>query len=415
MTNEAFVLQDAIDFIYQHNTKNTSKGIESSLPNEVYYPNLSSKSRVLVKVDPLNFTSRSTIVHRSGWRYVTDHIANLDSSGFLKQNGLILDTYLDRTFHWGFDALMLSGMLPYTSPWIGILHHTFDTTHSNYNNVTLFANPVFLQSLSTCQGIVVMSNYLAKQLKEALDRKGFRDVPVHVIYHPTEFVNMNKMFTLSRMMKNPVRQVVQVGAWLRNPYSIFELPLPEYLNTILFTKAALKGKNMDGYYVTDGDIEKIAAAVKNVGAAPTYTCGGLQDRSPLATQNKYITGMTKTVINNHKSVTVYEDLDNDAYDYLLTRNIVFMDLVDCSASNAIIECVVRNTIVIVNRHPALEEVLGENYPGFYTSLVQAAMIIGDINKLKDCYIHISRLDKSKLRIQTFMKELTHILETAAGK
>ena len=56
------------------------------------------------------------------------------------------------------------------------------------------------------------------------------------------------------------------------------------------------------------------------------------------------------------TTTAITRLSDDDYDALLTRNIVFLKLVDCSAVNTVIECIERNTVIIVNRHPALEEV-----------------------------------------------------------
>ena len=71
------------------------------------------------------------------------------------------------------------------------------------------------------------------------------------------------------------------------------------------------------------------------------------------------------IINN---INFIEHVDNKNYDLLLSENIVFVNLVDASAVNTIIECIVRNTPIIVNKIPAVVEMLGENYPMYYTLL-----------------------------------------------
>lgn len=45
-----------------------------------------------------------------------------------------------------------------------------------------------------------------------------------------------------------------------------------------------------------------------------------------------------------------------------------------SANNTILECIARNTPIIVRTNPAIVEYLGENYPLYFESL-------NDLNKL----------------------------------
>jgi hypothetical protein len=125
--------------------------------------------------------------------------------------------------------------------------------------------------------------------------------------------------------------------------------------------------------------------------------------------NKYCDGLYEHIVQNHNSVTVMEKLSNDEYDKLLSENIVFLQLVDCSAVNTVIECIVRNTIIIVNRLPALEELLGIFYPGFYTTLEDAQKILNDINTLYRCYIYLSRLDKTRYRLEHFLTRIQDII------
>jgi hypothetical protein len=120
-------------------------------------------------------------------------------------------------------------------------------------------------------------------------------------------------------------------------------------------------------------------------------------------------GLLDVVRKNHASVEKITNLDNDAYDLLLTKHVVFLDLVDCSAANTVIECIVRNTVIVVNRHPALEELLGATYPGFYDSMYEATTILCSPKTLIACYKHIAALDKTQLDVNDFMTRLVQLL------
>ena len=125
--------------------------------------------------------------------------------------------------------------------------------------------------------------------------------------------------------------------------------------------------------------------------------------------NKYIIGMVESLKLKDASVSIIDNLSNDRYDQLLASNIVFLNLVDCSAVNTVIECVVRNTPLIVNRHPAIEELLGKGYPGFYSCLIEASMISTDLEKIKEISTYLERLDKTDYLLSTFIDKFQDIV------
>jgi len=67
--------------------------------------------------------------HRSGWQFVYDNIKYLHN----EHCQLHLDLYLDRTFHWNKEVNKVLDLIPYKKDWIGFVHHTFDTSFSEYN------------------------------------------------------------------------------------------------------------------------------------------------------------------------------------------------------------------------------------------------------------------------------------------
>ena len=102
---------------------------------------------------------------------------------------------------------------------------------------------------------------------------------------------------------------------------------------------------------------------------------------------------------------ILEFLENDAYDKLLTENIVFIKLVDASAVNTLLECIVRNTPIVVNPLPAVIEYLGENYPLYYTNIGEAAVLLNDKKKLLAGHKYLRKLDKEELKLDVFIQKV----------
>jgi len=103
-------------------------------------------------------------------------------------------------------------------------------------------------------------------------------------------------------------------------------------------------------------------------------------------------------------VSIIDTLDDNLFDDILTKNIVFLDLVDASVVNTIIECVVRSTPIIINKIPPTIEILGEDYPLFYENvddiILTDDLIIKTHNYLKNLKTEKYRIDYFFESIQT---------------
>jgi Polysaccharide pyruvyl transferase len=159
--------------------------------------------------------------HRSGWQHVVSTLQEQNSDS----SKILLDLSIDKTFHWKEDVGKLVGIIPYTKKWIGFLHHTFDTTFSEYNSKELLQKETFRESLINCEGIIVFSKSLKEKLRNELKKIGF-DIKVTVLCHPTMTLNVEK-FTWNKFTANNDKKIVNVGGWMRNIFSFYNLFIPK--------------------------------------------------------------------------------------------------------------------------------------------------------------------------------------------
>lgn len=420
--------------------------------------------------------------HRSGWKYVYDAIEPYHSDASAH---MLLDLYVDRTFHWKRDIYREIGVIPYTRPWVGFIHHTFDTEFSDYNNHALLQCPEFIQSLAHCRGLIVLSKTLQTQFlehfQEATAIQLTEPVPIFALVHPTE---MNiATFQYSAFLNNPDKKLLHIGGWMRNIFSFYQLkaenafsvvvpmeneeeneeeekgdsvpsssppvqtfwtkyfgcfqnpPPPPNPNTmtkknktitkktqtITLRKVILKGKYMDNYFPQSHHFEDEMTQFigkNDIGAKRTEDFGGTfkfcSSNSDNNRNNNWWKHMMKYVHHVYKNnVNVMEYVDNATYDDLITKNIVFLNLVDGSAVNTLIECLVRNTPVLVNRHPVVVEVLGNDYPLYYEDDPQQGFfdLSSSPERIYQAHLYLACIDKTPYKIESFVQQLNKLFQT----
>ena len=449
-------------------------------------------------------------LHRSGWHFAMKGLLKYhDDSG----RSVLCDTYMDRTFHWTSSVLISEGVIPYRRPWIGILHHTTDTAFSEHNCTEMFESPALLASLPWCTAILTLSRALQGEVRTLLKTHGFGGVPTIALVHPTERVPESSEFTMEKFERNPHRHVVQIGAWLRDPFAIYKLHLREHTeHSIGLMKAVLHGRHMDNCVRPADNLARLSAVTGHLLDADGSMCrdstgsmcrdpvgsmcrdpvewmcrdstetmcrdSGWMCRDPVESMcrdsgwmcrdpvqwmcrdsgwmcrdpvgpmcrtgiasldradamcrdmggvmcrsgewnmaglyrerrgNKYVQAMLRSLHDTERSVKVLPLCDDQAYDKLLAENLVFLCLLDASAVNTVIECIVRNTPIVINRLPALEELLGSDYPLFYMDFHEAADILGDLDVIRRGHHHIKRLDKEVFTLDTFCKGFEGVL------
>lgn len=347
-------------------------------------------------------------LHRSGWQFIVNNlIVELNKRDDINKP-FIIDTYVDKTFHWNKKFYESKGIIPYRKEWIGFIHHTYSDYVNQYNCEQLFTEDLFIQSLENCKCIIVMSEYLKKQIETSLDILYNRNdnplinkVNVHVVYHPTEITK--DLFTYEKFLNNKDKQIIQIGNWLRNVFSIYQLDLPT--NSVIQHKSVLKNKNSNNYFLPDDFFDNLFNNL-NINKP-----NNIVDMCKITFDNLHLKGMYEYIIEMENSVKVIEYLDNDKYDKLLCENIVFVKFVDASATNTVIECILRNTPILVNPIEPVVELLGDDYPFYYNTIYEASKLLEDCDKIKETYEYLLNMDKSRFYIDTFINNIRELILT----
>lgn len=228
--------------------------------------------------------------------------------------------------------------------WAGILHNVIsypDEYAHKYNDERIY--PLgklveldsFQQSLENCLGIFTLSTHTGNFLSQRIQ------TPIEILRHPIE--DVPSKFE----MKSFARRVVSVGQWLRRYHSFFELKT---------------------------SYDKVMP--KLPGFEADYT-------------------LIKSTSNDVRFVNY---LSERSYDEMLSSSVVFIDLYDAAACNTLLECIIRNTPILINRLPAVVEYLGAEYPLYFDSLDEASY---KLNKIEEAYQFLKCMNKETLKPSHF--------------
>jgi hypothetical protein len=108
------------------------------------------------------------------------------------------------------------------------------------------------------------------------------------------------------------------------------------------------------------------------------------------------------------NIQMYYTETFEEYDDLLSKNLVFVDLFDAAANNTILECIIRNTPIIINKIEPVVDYLGEEYPLYFNNLNEVPDLI-NTQKIEAAYLYLQNLDKSRFSIDSFLNDLFNIV------
>tara|TARA_B100001113_G_C21120000_1_gene626980 strand:+ start:2491 stop:3456 length:966 start_codon:yes stop_codon:yes gene_type:complete len=304
--------------------------------------------------------------HYSGWSFCMSQLFSIHSD-----NGILFDDFVERAFCWQQNEYYTgddSYHIPYKRDWIGVIHNPPDVPSwfDSYNSPqAILQRPSFVESLKKCRCLIALSDYLADWIRQRVS------VPVISVKHPT-FIPEKKWNKHIFLSQHQI-PVVQVGYWLRDLLAIRNL----------------KCNNSYQRMWLPSDHEYAIKLLE------------IQERHTLDKYEKQYTW---------SGVTMLDRLSDEQYCNLMNRCVVFLKMYDSSANNAVIECIARNTPILVNKLPAVVEYLGEDYPLYFTDIQDAQDKLHDKQKIIKAHEYLKNMDKTFLSGRYFAIDLINKLE-----
>jgi hypothetical protein len=297
-----------------------------------------------------------------------ENVKDHKGSHVVKINNIILKWYNNKWNQYSmpideYDKLKTIDLIEINVPWIGVWHNPpnmpswFDYQLSPQ---CMIKNKLFSENINKCKGIIVLSEYMANWVKINIPST----IPVSVLYHPTDSSTVK--FSFDEFINNDKKHVIQIGYWLKKLCAIGQL------KTTMYKKIWLYGApNAFNFVKKENKIHK------------NDNCGCSR-------------------MNDVKKLRV----SNSEYDILLSKNICFLYLYDSSANNAVIECIARNTPLLINKHPAVIEYLGKDYPFYYESMIEAEKKLHDFELIKttSMFIQNNLESQSKISYERFIRD-----------
>lgn len=251
--------------------------------------------------------------HRGGWSYAVD----LLQEHLHDEDGTLFISSVE-------DLVM--DKVNMDKPWVGFVHQVPKTKLKWFPDLERLLESDHFRGnmLSTCKGLFVLSAVVKTYLTEHWPA-GISKVPIVKVWYPATPGGM--LFSWEKYNQSNPKKVLFIGEFMRNYRAFNDLQLPSG-----YLKILLKPPDVD---------------------------------------------FAKLGITFNPDVQLKEHIPDDEYDHLLQESVVFLNLLDAPANTTVIECLMRDCPIVVNRLPGLEEYLLPSYPLFYENhdLAQAAKMI----------------------------------------
>ena len=280
--------------------------------------------------------------HRGGWKSIVSALVERVHD----TRGVFCHTYADALF---------PNEIYLRRPWVGFLHGSVTTAagmESQYRHSwsleSFFSGDSWQDVLHGCLGLFTFSRYTRRFVEERVR------CPVNNLTYPGVFVD--RPFGLQEFANNPDKKVLLVGHWLRRWQDFHDLSLQT------FRKCLLQGSDVD--------------------------YGALQ---------------RNFLLRVDPNVWVLPRASDEQYDNLLSKNIVFLPLHDVAGATLLVECIVRNTPVLVNRLEGHRDYLPDEYPYYYDTLEEAAFKAEDRATLIRAHECLRDMPKRRFEVGFFVQ------------
>ena len=148
------------------------------------------------------------------------------------------------------------------------------------------------------------------------------------------------------------------------------------------------------------------------------TCAIHQANVPSSLEKAWLRQTSAEILENHRrcerlafphrkrsgSVREIPAVNDLEYDQLLSQNVVFVELFSATANNTVIECIARNTPIVINRHAGPEYYLGPEYPLFYDDFESLHAFI-TVDRVLAAHEYLAAMEKSWLDGRQFREHV----------
>jgi len=298
---------------------------------------------------------------------------------FHHNRSVILDLYLDDTFGPNQEVYELLNIVPFVKNWCGFVY-SFD----------VFESKAFRDSLKYCKGLFVFSEELKSKIKDFF----IPFVKVTLFHFPvTEPIGYFNGTVDGIITKNSLETVdtfsfyknnfkLKTGFWFKK-----ERTLKKYNLSFKCRKRGEPPQTESGLSLID--MHRLTSTL----SATNWNLGFIRYTNELIS-----------------SVTEFDICYN--LDILLRDHIVFCNFISGSVIWILNECIVRNTPILITKHPVVVELLGSDYPLYIeenaTPLYikeNATNIVVTMRQIRKAHRYLKRIDKKKFEVVSFLSKL----------
>ena len=283
----------------------------------------------------------------------------------IKRNkGSVFFDFIDRDFGWEYHNN--TNILIKNQKWFGVVHHPYILPKYLYGSSKITIDSILNKYLPTCEYLITLSKDLRRKL---LYNKYIKKNKIDIINikHPTNIFDNLLEFNYDKFIKEELKLLISLGGAFRKLNSIDKINI----NNKQYKKLWMFGSNKTYYnnLQIECQIEK-------------YNMSG----------------------NTHIS----KEVNYNTYNNILSQNIAFNDFIGTSANNSILDCIARNTPIIIKKLPANVEYLGEEYPLYFNELYEVNNLL-DNSRIKDAYMYLKNMNKRDLSLFLFIRKIYEIL------
>lgn len=249
------------------------------------------------------------------------------------------------------DAVGYGGQQPhrFQRSWTGIWHRPILRGRHGGLESWLHAGPDRKAELRTCAGFITLSPSTAEYLAAETD------LPAVGILYPAAPAPFT--FSASRLLETTRPRMLLIGHSFRLIRPFYELPARRFAKVLV---AGVPSFYADSEWAVNDSVEWVGR------------------------------------------------LTDDEYDDALASSVVFLDYTDTAANTLVVECIVRNTPILLRRSPAAEDYLTRDYPLFFSNADEAAEKADDLDLILAASRFLKDLPtKPSLTIDAFLEALVN--------